>query len=371
MSRQGYISATLHDRFEPLRNFVCEGILLFVVCGLLPATVCGQAPLDIPVSAALKAQVVNAAADRIERYYVDPEKAKQIAVALRAALTSGPVAEARTALALVPAVNKTLSMSGDKHLRFGYSHEPDTRVEGAPETRAEHEKDLKEATQDWFGIYGVQRLEGNVGLLTWAAFQDPEFAGPAVVAAMQLLSSSDALIIDLRDSKGGSPDMVLLLLTYFVPEGDPVFVSSIENRFLGTTSQRWTLPYVPGHRYVDKPVYVLTSKRTWSAAEGFTESMRRVAHATVVGETTRGGEHLSRWMTVHPNFAVSVPVARHVAPADLKSWEGVGVPPDVPASESQALGTAHLLALRKLRERAKDPNSMKSLDDSIAAVEKK
>jgi len=47
------------------------------------------------------------------------------------------------------------------------------------------------------------------------------------------------------------------------------------------------------------------------------------------------------------------------------------VPPDVPASESQALGTAHLLALRKLRERAKDPDSMKSLDDSIAAVEKK
>jgi C-terminal processing protease CtpA/Prc len=59
--------------------------------------------------------------------------------------------------------------------------------------------------------------------------------------------------------------------------------------------------HVPGHLYVDKPVYVLTSKRTWSAAEGFTESMRRVAHATVVGQTTRGGEHLSRWMTVHPN----------------------------------------------------------------------
>lgn len=298
---------------------------LFALLFLTFAAV-AQRPPDMPVSAEERQRILEAVAERIERHYVDEQKGKEIAKALRAATF-----DAKSALELVPAVNKVLTAAGgDRHLRFGYSHEPQTDEPDDPIALR------REAEQNGFGIHGVQRLEGNVGLLTWNKFHDPSIAGDAVAAAMRLLASTDAVIVDLRNSDGGSPQMVSLLLTYFVAEGDPLLISTVENRFRGITQQFWTLSYVPGPRLAGKPLYILTSKRTWSAGEGFAEHARRLAKATIVGETTRGGARMSRWMTVHPHFAVSVSVARHIG----IDWEGVGIKPDVEVPEAEALTKA-------------------------------
>jgi hypothetical protein len=306
-----------------------------LLCALFAAAASAQRPPDMVLTPETRAEVIAAAADRIERYYVDSEQAKALAAALRAARF-----EQTSALELVPAVNRVLQASGgDRHLRFGYTHEPQREDE-------EDAPDVEGARQNAYGIHGVQRLEGNVGLLTWAKFHEPELAGDAVAAAMRLLEPTDALIIDLRNSDGGSPAMVALLLSYFVPAGDPVHVSTVYNRYKGTTEQVWTHAYLPGRRYTGSPVYILTSKRTWSAGEGFTEHMRRIVKATVVGETTRGGARMSRWMLVHPNFAVSVSVAKHIG--ETQDWEGVGITPDVAVPEAEALATAHNLAKQKL-----------------------
>jgi hypothetical protein len=183
-------------------------------------------------------------------------------------LRNGSFDDATTALALVPAVNRVLQAKGDKHLRFGYSATPASPNDDA--------QDLRDSRRAAFGIRGVTRLEGNVGLLTWSKFEDPEVAGDAVAAAMRLLQSSDALIVDLRASDGGSPQMVSLLVSYFVPAGDPILLSEVRNRFKGMTEQFWTLPYLPEPRYLDRDVFILTSSRTWSAGEGFVEHMLRV-----------------------------------------------------------------------------------------------
>lgn len=105
-----------------------------------------------------------------------------------------------------------------------------------------------------------------------------------------------------------------------------------------STRQTWTLPYLPGPRYTGRKVYILTSKRTFSAGEGFTEHMRRLRGAIVVGERTRGGARMSRWIRIHPHFAVSVSVARPL-PA-TNDWEGVGITPDIEVPEADALKTA-------------------------------
>ncbi len=57
------------------------------------------------------------------------------------------------------------------------------------------------------------------------------------------------------------------------------------------TVQSHSPDYVPGKRFLDKPVYVLTSGRTFSAAEEFTFDLRNHERATVVGDTTGGGGH--------------------------------------------------------------------------------
>jgi C-terminal processing protease CtpA/Prc len=161
---------------------------------------------------------------------------------------------------------------------------------------------------------------------------------------------------------------VALLVSYFMPPSeDPVLLSTIENRYLGAIQQFWTVPYLGAPRY-GKNVYVLTSARTFSAGEGFTEAMRRMRGVTIVGETTRGGARLSRWFAVHPNFAVSVSVAHHIGAT--KDWEGVGIVPDVAVPDSDALRTAHLLALRGLREKTVDAKAREDLDRAIGEIEK-
>jgi hypothetical protein len=289
---------------------------------LILALFAQQPPPDMPLTAERRALIIENTAQKIEELYVDPAKGKEIATALRNTTFTQP-----SALELVPAVNKVLKPFGDKHLRFGYDAAPSKETDTTPEPPA---------------LPGVKRLEGNVGLLTWKKFQDPAVLGDAVMNAMKKLATTDALIIDLRNSEGGSPDMVMLLLTCFMPAGDPVLVSETYFRPTNFTRQFWTLPYVSAPRYATKNVYILTSSRTWSAGEGFCEHMHRLRHATLVGETTRGGAHMSRWENVDPNFAVSVPISRHLG----NDWEGVGIKPDVAVPEKDALKVAHELALR-------------------------
>src|SRR5437762_3207703 len=83
-----------------------------------------------------------------------------------------------------------------------------------------------------------------------------------MAAAMQLIIHTDALIIDLRKNAGGSPDGVQFWCSYFFDD-TLTHMNSIFDPTRGT-KQFWVLPYLPGDRYTDKPVWVLTSATTFS-----------------------------------------------------------------------------------------------------------
>jgi C-terminal processing protease CtpA/Prc len=70
----------------------------------------------------------------------------------------------------------------------------------------------------------VKRLGGDVGYLKVTGFPDAERGGPTVAAAMMFLTRTDALIIDLRRNRGGEPEMVDLLASYFFDESREVSV---------------------------------------------------------------------------------------------------------------------------------------------------
>src|SRR5207302_202996 len=154
-----------------------------------------------------------------------------------------------------------------------YSHDPLPRPPAgeAPDREARKHREHGEASN--FGFERVERLEGNVGYLDLRGFHRAEYGGDTAAAAMTFLSHTDALIIDLRENGGGAPDMVALICSYlFGPE--PVHLIDVYYRPDDSTRQWWTLPHVPGRRYGDKPVYVLTSRRTFSAGEGFAYTLK-------------------------------------------------------------------------------------------------
>ena len=98
----------------------------------------------------------------------------------------------------------------------------------------------------------VEILDHNIGYVKFGAFPPPEICGPTVVAAMNFVAHTSALIFDLRENHGGSPDMVDFMVSYMFPH--PTHINDLTNRHDNDTHQFWTLPWVPGSRFADQPV---------------------------------------------------------------------------------------------------------------------
>lgn len=120
-------------------------------------------------------------------------------------------------------------------------------------------------------------------------------------------------------------------------------------------TQYWTYTYLPGKRLDNIDLYLLTSRRTFSAAEEFTYNLKNMKRAKVIGETTGGGAHDNKFVILSDNFEMSLPFARAINPITKSNWEGVGVEPDVKVSADKALDTALAMASKKLAEKENHP----------------
>ncbi len=129
-------------------------------------------------------------------------------------------------------------------------------------------------------------------------------------------------------------------------EEHPTHLNDIFHADTGETRQFWALPYVPGTRYVDRPVYVLTSSHTFSGGEDFCYTLQALGRAQVIGETTGGGAHPTRPFPISPAVHIAIPFARSINPVTGTNWQGTGVVPDVAVPEERAYDVAYGLALR-------------------------
>lgn len=330
-----------------------------------------DAPPDGPVDAAGKKAAVERLAQALRKTYVFPEVGERYAAGVLRKLATGGYRET-TAAAFADALNKDLqAIRKDGHLRVRFApafHPPDNP--DAEPTPAEKAAFHRRAAGLGFGVEKVERLAGNVGLIDLRGFLPTEVSAGALSAAMTLVSSSDALIIDLRQNGGGDPETVAFLCTYFFPDGKPVHVNDIYDRPKNETRQYWTLASVPGPRYLGKPVYVVTSARTFSGAEEFSYDLQVLKRATLVGETTGGGAHPGDVISIGGGFIAFIPTGRAINPVTRTDWEGVGVKPDLAAPAAQALQTAHLTALRALLKSEQDSERRAQLERAISQVEK-
>lgn len=187
---------------------------------------------------------------------------------------------------------------------------------------------------------------------------------------MTLLGGTDAFILDLRQNGGGSPETVAYLCSYFFDEGDNRHLNDIYNRPKDTTRQYWTIN-VPGVRYGGaKPVWVLTSSRTFSGGEECAYDFQTQKRATLVGEVTGGGANPGGSVTLGEGFIAFVPTGKAVNPITRTNWEHMGVKPDVAAPAADAQRLAHVAALKLLAEKEADPRAKTRLTGLAAKVEK-
>ncbi|HEX8316766.1 S41 family peptidase [Longimicrobium sp.] len=301
---------------------------------------------DMPVTPATRDSVALAAAETVEARYVFADKGTAAARAVRQGVRAGRYRRLETASALSDSLTADLRRgTGDKHLQVQFSATPRTAAPDAGLTAADSARDLENAQWRNFGFHAVERLDGNVGYVEMGRFDNPELAGGALATAMSFLAQTDALIIDLRNTGGGFAAMEALVTSYFIAE--PKLLSTLHRRG-GDTAHLWTPARVAGPRYLDKPVYVLVSGRTFSAPEALAYDLQALGRAVVVGEQTRGGANPGGWVMLGSHFAVAVPTARLESAITHGNWEGVGVRPDMPVAAAGAKKAAHRAALQRL-----------------------
>lgn len=328
---------------------------------------------DATIGAAERRTVIDGIIDGLKQNYVFPDSVVLMERALREHQRKGGYEGITSAVAFADSLTAHLqAASHDRHIRVRYSVEP-LPLLAAPDAPdpARRERQRTFGRQVNFGFERVERLAGNVGYLEIRSFGfDPEDIADVVAAAFTFLGSTDALIIDVRRNGGGSPFMVAHVASYlFGPE--PVLLNSLYWRPRNRTDDFYTRRDLSGTRYgPGKPVYVLTSRNTFSGAEEFAYDLQTQKRATIVGDTTGGGAHPGRVQRVTEHFGVFVPTGRAINPITKTDWERVGVRPDMPVAADQALRTAHLAALRGLRSKTTDADRQRALDQAIADVER-
>ena len=147
--------------------------------------------------------------------------------------------------------------------------------------------------------------------------------------------------------------MIQLLISYLVAE--PTLINTFYERTTNETRQSWTLPYVPGKKLTDMPVYVLISATTGSAAEEFAYDLQQMERGTLVGETTAGAGHTVTAVPLTNGFRLHVPSGRPINPISGTGWQGVGVKPHIPTDSANALHVAHTHALEALIKQDASP----------------
>lgn len=326
----------------------------------------GARPGDI--DAATRTQTIESISKYMVDTYVDEAVGKKAASMLHANLKSGKYESLSDGAAFARTLTEDLnSVCHDAHLRVRYSEEKLPERKKADEaSQAEIARQQENTRLANAGFEKVERLVGNIGYLHIRGFFDPKEVVRPCQAAFDFLKNTDALIIDLRDNGGGSPEAVQIVCSYLFDK--PTHLNSLYFREGNETLEFWTKK-VKGAKFLNKDVYVLVSKRTGSGAEECTYNLQTQKRAMILGENTWGGANPGGVVRINDHFGVFIPVGKAINPITKTNWEGTGVTPDVRVAPADALKAAHVMAVKKLLAGAKADEPRERLQEVLREIE--
>jgi hypothetical protein len=172
------------------------------------------------------------------------------------------------------------------------------------------------------------RIEVDPGYSRWAEDIDP---------IMESFRDLDGVIIDIRDNDGGNTFNAAFIAGRFA---DRRRLYQISRSRSGPGHDEFTGPF---ERYVEPggsfrfagPVALLTNGRSISGAEWFTMAMKRLPNVTTVGDTTAGNLSGRMERELPNGWTYSIAVQKILSPDGI-CYEGIGIPPDIPASTTAA-----------------------------------
>jgi hypothetical protein len=290
--------------------------------------------LQAQISEADRNTAIQTIAKHIAENYVFQDKGGQISSHILMANHKGEFNKASNWDEFNTMVTKSLQkFSGDHHLyvKRDPSIVKELKTPGSKEDQMNVGPDNTGAEN--YGISESKIVDDNIGYLKLTGIDISKKSLPLLYEAMRKVENSDALIIDLRDNKGGGSEIGSVLESYFLPENTPLLEFMSRQ---GTQTIDSTVNWLEEKKY-SKPVYILTNKNTASAAEAFAFVMQKKKRAKVIGETSSGAANRNDWYIVNDENYISVSTAATYLPGTQITWEQVGVKPDIKVKNGDAL----------------------------------
>lgn len=87
----------------------------------------------------------------------------------------------------------------------------------------------------------------------------------------------------------------------------------------------------------EKPLFILVSKGTASAAEAFAYALQKHRRAKIVGQRSAGAAFMNSWYPVNEHLYMSVSTGAPAWPGTTENWESTGIQPDYTVPERTEL----------------------------------
>jgi retinol-binding protein 3 len=316
-------------------------VFILFMCCILSIKGFGQ-PQSYHLNRQVKNEIVEHIAAALKANYIYLDTALKMSSFIRHQLKAGTYDTIKTPSVFAAALtNDILSVYHDGHLSIDYAPVlSESLNKNNPEAKnAIEERRLKFRKKVNFGFSKAEILPGNIGYIEIGGFFEPDKdAREMAIAALRFVSNSEALIIDLRKNMGGDPRMVTFICNFFFK--DKVHLNDLCARKDNSIDSFWTRPDTLLQTLNTIPIYILTSKTTFSAGEELTYDLQAQKRAVVVGENTGGGAHPVQPLDVGHGFVANIPFARAINPITKTDWETTGVTPDIKTSSDKALDVA-------------------------------
>lgn len=291
----------------------------------------------------IEATVVAIAA-QVDREYFDAGVGARAAAGLRRRLTDGRYKGPFLASALADVLTKDLQTeTNDKHLVVMASAPPGA----ASPNRSTNDDRATTVRRTRAGIELAAIDADGIGVLRINFFFRPDEAREYLAEAMRTLAPARALILDFRGNGGGSPETAALIMSYLIDEPGSRLFEIVPRQ--GPITQYQTAVVPDGLANGRRPVFVLTSSKTFSAGEGVPFLLQQLKRAVVIGEPTPGAANPGRPYPIETGFVVTIPNGQVRSAIDGTNWEGRGVTPNVATAASAALDAARESARSALK----------------------
>jgi hypothetical protein len=287
-----------------------------------------------------KQEVLTSIIDQTIRSYIFPDTAKQIVSFLKQQYESGAYDTITYPKAFSRKITQDIrSVYHDQH--FSVMYAPKMAPEYSKNAgQSQNEDDqLEKGRSINFGFVKAEILKDNIGYVRidnfwWAS---PESMKTAK-AALQFIANCKALIFDLRYNLGGEPEMINYLCGFLFK--DKTHLNDLYERKTNKLTEYWATPDTDFTSLFNTPLYVLTSKKTFTAGEEFSYDLQTQKRALLIGGVTAGAAHPLATFSATHGFIINIPTARAINTITKTNWEGTGVKPNIEVDEQKALDTA-------------------------------